>query len=96
MLLYLQDVRLFGCSCLLENMCRHLPTKKVQPTARCVQLGTSARTGVVHLTYASLFACVVVLPFQAKVPYLTAPGWAVAFLAKYNTQKLGFDIHKFW
>jgi hypothetical protein len=32
---------------------------------------------------------------QAKVACLTAPGFIVALLAMYNTQKLGFDIHKF-
>lgn len=32
---------------------------------------------------------------SAKVPPLAAPGWAVAFLAKYRSGKLGFDLHKF-
>jgi len=31
----------------------------------------------------------------AKVPHKTAPGWAVAFLAKYKSKKLGFDLPKF-
>ena len=46
----------------------------------------------------SLCLCQLVVgcALQAKVPYLTAPGLAVAFLAKFCTHKLGFDIHKFW
>lgn len=40
--------------------------------------------------------CLCVALLQAKVPYLTAPGPIVALLAKYNTHRLGFDIHKFW
>jgi hypothetical protein len=48
-----------------------------------------------------LFTCGFVIfvwfyALQAKVPYLTAPGFAVALLAKFCTHKLGFDIHKFW
>jgi hypothetical protein len=31
----------------------------------------------------------------AKVPPLTAPEWAVAFLAKFRSHKLGFDLPKF-
>jgi hypothetical protein len=31
----------------------------------------------------------------AKVPPLTAPEWAVAFLAKFMSAKLGFDLPKF-
>lgn len=31
----------------------------------------------------------------AKVPYMTAYGWVVSLLARYNSHRLGFDIHKF-
>lgn len=32
---------------------------------------------------------------DAKVPPMVAPAWAVAFLAKHKSEKLGFDLHKF-
>jgi hypothetical protein len=35
------------------------------------------------------------LLLQAKVPYMTAYGWVVSLLARFNSHKLGFDIHKF-